>query len=57
MRKRTTFLGLGATLVVGSLLLFGTRPGREVQFLLGGGLVNLGYRMQDHLEQYDFERG
>jgi hypothetical protein len=36
-------------------LLFGTSMGREAQFLLGGALVNLGYRMQDHLESYDFE--
>jgi hypothetical protein len=34
--------------------LFFTDLGRQAQFLMGGGLVNLGYRMQDHLDQYDF---
>ena len=56
MNKRTLFLSLGATLVA-VFLLSGTGRGREVQFLLGGGMVNLGYRMQDHLERYDFQRG
>jgi hypothetical protein len=32
-----------------------TEPGREAQFVLGGALVNLGIRMQDHLESFDFE--
>ena len=32
-----------------------TDPGRRTQFLIGGAMVNLGYRMQDHLESYDFE--
>lgn len=35
-------------------LLF-TDRGHSIQFNLGGALVNLGYRMQDHLESYDFE--
>lgn len=47
--------------VVGGLLalvaLQTTSAGRELQFVLGGGMVNLGYRMQDHLERYDFDRG
>jgi hypothetical protein len=29
--------------------------GSKIQFVTGGALVNLGYRMQDHLEDYDFE--
>jgi hypothetical protein len=28
---------------------------QQAQFLVGGALVNVGYRMQDHLHQYDFE--
>ena len=40
---------------VGLILLFRTDKGRETQFVIGGALVNLGYRMQDHLESYDFE--
>ncbi len=55
MKKRNAFLGLGAGVVLALGLLFWTHVGREAQFLMGGGLVNLGYRMQDHLERYDFE--
>ena len=29
--------------------------GSKIQFLTGGALINMGYRMQDHLEDYDFE--
>lgn len=42
-----------ALLLIGILL--GTSIGRQTQFLLGGALINLGYRMQDHLQSYDFE--
>lgn len=35
----------------------GTPNGRHAQFVVGGALVNLGYRMQDHLEAYDFDAG
>lgn len=28
--------------------------GRETQFVLGGALVDVGYRLQDRLERYDF---
>jgi len=41
-------------LAAGGALLLLTAPGRKLQFMIGGGLVNLGYRMQDHLEDYDF---
>lgn len=29
--------------------------GRRIEFTLGGMMVNLGYRLQDPLEEYDFE--
>lgn len=29
--------------------------GSRAEFLLGGAMVNIGYRLQDHLEAYDFE--
>jgi hypothetical protein len=32
-----------------------TRFGARAEFLLGGAMVNVGYRLQDHLEAYDFE--
>ena len=53
--KRKVF-GIGAVVLVlwVGWLLF-TNSGRQTQFVLGGVLVNLGYRMQDHLESYDFE--
>ncbi|MCU0866739.1 MAG: hypothetical protein MUC36_23390 [Planctomycetes bacterium] len=41
-------------LVAGGAFLLLTTPGRKLQFMIGGGLVNLGYRMQDHLEDFDF---
>lgn len=41
----------GVVLVAALLVLLSGRA----QFLLGGVLVNLGYRLQDHLESYDFE--
>ena len=51
MRTWMSAGALVATLGVG--LLF-TEPGRELQFLLGGAMVNAGFRMQDHLESFDF---
>ena len=54
--RRLKWIGVvvGIFVILLSLLLF-TDRGRELQFLIGGALVNLGYRMQDHLESYDFE--
>jgi carbonic anhydrase len=45
-----------AALAVLGVALFWTTPGRKAQFLAGGMLVNMGYRMQDHLESYDLEK-
>jgi len=44
-------------LVVAALLASGVFYfwGSDLQFLAGGALVNLGYRMQDHLADYDFQ--
>lgn len=44
---------LGATLILFALIFIFW--GTKLQFLAGGVLVNLGYRMQDHLESYDLE--
>ena len=41
-------------LTLGAALLLLTGQGPSAQFIIGGALVNLGYRMQDHLESYDF---
>ena len=54
-RKGKIYAGVCAcvVLLLGGLLFTG--PGRRTQFLLGGALVNMGYRLQDHLASYDFE--
>lgn len=54
-KKRKVFgvVTVVLVLLLGWLLL--TNSGRRTQFIAGGVLVNLGYRMQDHLESYDFE--
>lgn len=44
---------IGAALVLIALIFIFW--GSKLQFLAGGVLVNLGYRMQDHLEAYDLE--
>jgi hypothetical protein len=55
IKKRKIFGVASAVLVLLLGWLFLTSSGRQAQFILGGVLVNLGYRMQDHLESYDFE--
>jgi hypothetical protein len=60
IRKKSKRLGVlfAFVLVLGGLtaFLFGTEAGRKTQFVLGGALVNLGYRLQDHLGSYDFDK-
>jgi len=56
MSKRRKFLGIvGILLAAFVVWLVFTDSGHRMQFQIGGGLVNLGYLMQDHLESYDFE--
>jgi hypothetical protein len=52
-KKKLAMVGAIALLLAG-LCLFFTRAGRSTQFTIGGALVNLGYRMQDHLRAFDF---
>lgn len=55
MKKFTrALLVLVMIVVCGTLFLTQTAAGRKSQFLIGGALVNAGYRMQDHLIAYDF---
>lgn len=50
--SRRLWLGvLGVVVVVAVGLLVS----QKAQFLAGGALVNVGYRMQDHLHEFDFE--
>jgi hypothetical protein len=55
-KKKLKWFGIvvGAVAVLVLILLF-TNWGRRAQFVIGGAMVNLGFRMQDHLESYDFE--
>lgn len=53
-RRARIGISLGVCLLLLAWLIQ-TQPGQRVQFMLGGLLINLGYRMQDHLESYDFE--
>ena len=53
MTKKTAWgLGIGLVLV-GLLSAFLLSP--RFEFIVGGGLVNLGYRLQDRLSHFDFE--
>jgi hypothetical protein len=56
MSTRRKLLGCGVVAVVLVLVwLLYTDSGRRTQFILGGGLVNVGYMLQDPLESYDFQ--
>jgi carbonic anhydrase len=53
MTKKTGWgLGIGLLLVG---LLSATLLIPRVEFMVGGGLVNLGFRLQDRLQKFDFE--
>ena len=49
-KKAGLALGLLAVGLISALLL-----SPRFEFVVGGGLVNLGYRLQDHLSHFDFE--
>ena len=56
MTRKRKLLGIGGILItLCAVWLLGTNSGRRTQFLIGGAMVNLGYRLQDRLESYDFE--
>lgn len=56
MKRRTRIVAVVIVLLLlGVAFLMFTRPGRSAQFVVGGALVNLGYRMQDHLHSFDFD--
>ena len=54
-RKWKVAAVLVALSVALSLFCMYTEPGLRSQFIVGGAMVNMGYRLQDHLESYDFE--
>lgn len=51
-RKALIAVALAALLLV---VFIATNP--RSQFVIGGALVNVGFRLQDHLHAYDFEHG
>jgi carbonic anhydrase len=51
-KKQRIAITVGLILFV---LLLGILVIPQVEFVVGGGLVNLGYRLQDRLSKYDFE--
>lgn len=56
MKTRNRVVAVVAVALLGGVaFLTLTRPGRSAQFVMGGALVNLGYRMQDHLTSFDFD--
>ncbi len=54
-RRKKVLIVVAGVLTLAALGLGYTHAGLRTQFMLGGALANLGYRMQDHLESYDFE--
>jgi carbonic anhydrase len=54
-KKAKLLMGVVAGAVLLLVWVFFTDAGRRTQFIFGGAMVNLGYRLQDHLASYDFE--
>ena len=52
--KRTTALALGLG-VLAVALMSAVLLSPRLEFMLGGSLVNLGFRLQDRLDKFDFE--
>lgn len=44
-----------AVIVVGVAAVVRWKWGSQIEFVLGGAMVNIGYRLQDPIEDYDFE--
>src|SRR5574342_498486 len=56
MKRRGKVISVAAGVILAAVVvLFFTGAGASLQFVAGGALMNLGYRMQDHLESYDFQ--
>lgn len=52
MKKPLIVTGVVAA-IIAAVLIFSPRS----QFVVGGALVNLGFRMQDHLQEFDLDHG
>ncbi|MDX2151964.1 MAG: carbonic anhydrase [Bryobacteraceae bacterium] len=53
MKRRTGWLVLAVLLAAGSGVWWVW--GDRIEFVLGGAMINIGYRLQDKLEAFDFE--
>jgi hypothetical protein len=53
MRSKSALVVLAAMVAAGAAVFW--KWGNEIEFITGGAMVNLGYRLQDPLENYDFE--
>lgn len=51
MKKFSWWIAGAALLTVAVAVMWGSR----IEFVLGGAMINLGYRLQDHLVAYDLE--
>lgn len=56
IRGKKTLLPLTVIACATGLTLF-TDLGHKLQFVVGGALINAGYRLQDHHDDYDFHDG
>lgn len=51
MKKVSLLIGVLALLTVFVAVMWG----QQIEFVLGGAMINIGYRLQDHLAAYDLE--
>lgn len=51
MKKVSLLMGVLALLTVFVAVMWG----QKIEFVLGGAMINIGYRLQDHLADYDLE--
>lgn len=51
MKKISLWVGVLALLTIFVAVMWG----QQIEFVLGGAMINIGYRLQDHLADYDLE--
>lgn len=52
--KSKTVWTLAGAVVIGAITFY-TQWAKKVEFVVGGAMVNVGYRLQDRLDKFDFE--
>jgi carbonic anhydrase len=53
LNRKTALLASAIVAIAGTTLLW--YQGNRIEFLVGGAMVNIGYRLQDRIHDYDFE--